>query len=197
MEVGKNPIKSGENIIEEWGSVIRTFFGCFNGDISSVKIPEYLEEFSDAIVMPGDITCQRLYEKAREVFGCDTSVDLMGANFDRVISSSRPRLPYAARIRKQNIHCSCGICGCDVGETLMISDITLPEFFLLILRHYKEFGSLSDEKVATICGGSYLSNGGIPVARSTEKGIFVSWTPGFRKFSNNSARFRKVVINKC
>jgi len=169
-----NPADGFSNLLYTWQSFYHQVFGA-EVDCFGIDIPERQDGFDRLLVIAEGMTPQRLYDKCVELFSCWKWTD---DNLDEVVSSERTAKSgaYAIWVRDRveadeelkNI-------SADKLKERNIPGITLEERLIYELKYFKETGKHLDIDNITLCSGSRLSSGGVPLVYWFRSEMRVLW----------------------
>lgn len=174
-------------MLSDWEKFYRTFFK-IKLDLSEVLIPKEQKEFDQILFIAGGLTLPCVLE------ACKKSGRSVMWNVSAVEGVMDERMgfneTYALRI--------CGLTngdekflGMTVGDirTKNIKTMTIMEYLIFGLK-FQPFMDL-DQGGATLCSGSRLKDGKIPVVNFLKDSVTIDWLP--EEKVQNSVRSREVL----
>lgn len=175
----KNPFCVGSNVLlDDWRVFYRDEFGIKLGD---VRVPEIRPGFDRLLVIAWGLTIQRVYDKCVEHFPC---WKWTAGNLDEAVPVN-DRMPdngpYAVwtrdRVEADEEHRNKSA---EIIWQAKISGITLLERLSFEYKYFRETGKHLDIKNITLCSGSHLAVGGVPVVGFRDCEVSVDWcVPGY------------------
>jgi len=175
------------NPLKQWESLYREEFGI---DLGEVAIPERRAGFDRLIIVAKGITRNRAYDACAKKFPCWCYTD----NLDKGVPTNdrKPTETYAVWIRdRQEADEELKNLSADDLAEKGIKGITLLERLLLELKYFRETSKHLDIRNMTLCSGSRLVDGDVPLARWVDDEFVVGWSHRGRR--NPDLRSRAVV----
>ncbi|MFH1193676.1 MAG: hypothetical protein V1661_01635 [bacterium] len=174
--------------ISNWQSFYRRHFN-IDVDFSSVRIPEYQEEFERIILMPRGLTREMILKALKIAFPVFYYYD----DFDAAEKfNCRDALQgsYAIRVR-DCVRADNQLKNLSARnlEQMGIAGITLPERRIYELKYFDETGRhLDDSGTVTLCSGTTDALGNFSGVRWHDEKLDLDWYEPQQKSSNLRAR---------
>lgn len=147
--------------ISDWQDFYREVFG-IEADFSNLVIPAKRDGFDRLLIIAESMTPQRLYDKCSELF---PSWKWTESNLDEIVTSDRTvKGAYAIWVRDR-VEADEELKNLSANQLKErnISGITLEGRLIYELKYFKETGKHLDINNVTLCSGSRIRVGSVPL----------------------------------